>query len=108
SIALNMSKDDREFVSAQTRDHVRRSYVMTEPASDRAQHEIADPMTKRVVDLLEAIDVDEEKGRTGRVVDMRCKRLAKLILELMAIREPGEIVVVREVQQLGVAAIREC
>src|SRR5437016_14425690 len=80
---------------------------MAKPAPDRAQHEIANPMAKRVIDLLEAIDGDEQKRRTGRrLIAVRRERLMKLMLEFITIREAGQIVVVRQMQEFGMPSIR--
>src|SRR5947209_5911333 len=102
-----MTKDDREFVSAETSHDIGRSHVMAKPAPDRAQHEIANPMAKCVVDLLEAIDVDEQKRRTRRrLIAVRREGLLKLMLEFITIRESGQIIVVRQMQELGMPSIR--
>ena len=51
---------DGEFVAAQSRDHAGSRNRRRQPFRDRAQHEIAAGVAQHVVDLLEAIEADNQ------------------------------------------------
>ena len=51
---------DGELVPAQARDQTRRRHHRHQPLGNGAKHEIATGMTEHVVDLLEAVDADNQ------------------------------------------------
>ena len=62
-------KQNAEFVAAKTRNHVRFAHALAQSLRDPAQKLVADRMTKRIVDFLEQIEID----------DQNCERFAALI-----------------------------
>jgi len=64
------------------------------------EQDVADVMTVRIVDVLEAVEVHEEQ-RDGRFRPLRDReRLLRAVIEEETVREPGERVVEREPAQL--------
>ena len=56
--------DDREFVAAETGDHVDLPQATLEADGDDAQQFVAERMAERVVDLLEVVEIEAEKRET--------------------------------------------
>jgi hypothetical protein len=59
-------QQDREFIPAQTSDHVVPAQRLLQSRREIAQDQVADPVTEPVIDLLESIEVEKQqsKGRT--------------------------------------------
>jgi hypothetical protein len=51
---------DGEFVAAEARHHVAVAHRGAEPTRDRDQHFIADAVAVKIVDLLEAVQIEQE------------------------------------------------
>ncbi len=60
--AVDVFDQHREFVATQPGDRVTGSQVVSQAARERREHFIARPVTERVVDRLEVVDVDEHRG----------------------------------------------
>ena len=80
-----------------------------QPARDRLQQLVADRVAERVVDDLEAVEVEEQhRGAALGVMALRAAdRLVEAVDEQHPVRQPGERVVQRVVLQapLGLAAV---
>ncbi len=86
--ALRADADHREFVAAQPRHHAVAD-ATPQPVGDAPQQCIAGRMTVRVVDLLEAIEIDAEDGHA--VVAVRCgKRLLHAFAEQKPVGKTGQ------------------
>ena len=86
---------DRELVAAQAREKRRSVGARGQASRDAFQQEIADAVTERIVDAFEIIEIDVED------VDVRSRRgvgknADRAFLELGAVRQAGQRVVVRE------------
>ena len=55
--------EQRELVAAEARDRVALADVLLDPLGDLAQQLVADRVAERVVDDLEAVEVEEEDGQ---------------------------------------------
>ena len=78
-------------------DVVGAAYVFADAQRDAAQQFVAGGVTQRVVDQLEAVEVDEEQGEP-RVVALRTIDLFEQgFVELVAIAQPGQVIVIGEV-----------
>ena len=55
-----------------------------------------------IVHLLEPVQVDEQHGHAGAVAAGAGQRGVEMLLELRAVGQPGEVVVVGQVRQTGV------
>jgi len=66
-----MRQDDGEFVAAQAGDEVIGTQLLIQPVGHDAQHLVADLVALRVVDVLEAVEIDEQQR------DLRFSRCAR-------------------------------
>ncbi len=86
-------EQDDELVAAEAGQRVARTQRLPEARGDRDEHLVADLVTQGVVDELEAIDVEEEDGRTPPALAPRLQRGAEPVEEQRAVRKPGQRVV---------------
>src|SRR4051795_9853813 len=88
--------EDAELVAAEAGDGVARVEQLGEPAGHLAQDLVAVVVAERVVDVLEAVEVDEHHD-DGAVAAVRGRdRAARAVGEQHAVRQPGERVVERQ------------
>ena len=65
-VAVAAVAEDRKLIATEPRDLVAATELLPETLSDLLQEQVAVPMAKRVVDLFEAVEVDEQQtGRLG-------------------------------------------
>ena len=74
-------------VTAHARDRVAGSHDRFEPASDRLQDGVAGAVAAEVVDLLEAVEVDEDERERAAGAPCACERLLDAVLEERAVRQ---------------------
>ena len=98
---VDARQQDRELVAAEAGDDVGRAQPLAQHARDARQQAVAGRVAERVVDGLEAVEVEHERGALGAVAAHVREVPRELLLEAAAVREPGERVVVGEVAQLG-------
>ena len=89
---VGFEQDDRELVAADPRGHVREPDVVADRLGDVLQGSVARLMAQRVVDLLEAVDVDEQQRGLGVVARGASDLALELLVEPPAAREPGQLV----------------
>ena len=80
---------DGELVASAPRDGVPRAGDALEPAGDIGQHEIADLVPEAVVDVLEAIEVEEEDRQRAEVPRDASARLPEAVLAERASLSPS-------------------
>jgi hypothetical protein len=69
TVHLGHRQDDRELVAAETRHGVGLAQHAAHPRRHTRQHAVAGVMAERVVDLLEAVQVeDQQRQRRARAV----------------------------------------
>jgi len=100
--------DGDDLVRPHTGRAARIAETLHEPADQRLQHLVADVAPERIVDVLEAIDVEHRERETaltpGRPFEVTCQPLQ----QQRAIRKAGERVVVGEiVEALGLDDVIE-
>ena len=100
---VDARQQQRELVAAQPRDGVPFAHALAEPLRDAAQQLVARGVAEAVVDLLEAIEVDEDEPHALAVAVSLRERDLEAVLEEPPVREPGERVPVSE----GVEALLE-
>ena len=61
----DVREDDGELVAAESRDGVLRAHHAREPRGSLLQQRVADVVAVDVVDLLEAVEVDEQQSDMG-------------------------------------------
>ena len=107
SAALHVLDDDGEFVAAHPADMAERPDLLDQALGDALQHRVALRVAERVVDRLEAVEI-EEQDRAGRVAPGRARQsLAEQLADPAAIGQAGKHVHIGEVGQplLGAADV---
>ena len=100
---LGVGADDRELVTAKPCDGVGRSQHALQPRSDLLQQRIAAVVAERVVDVLEAIEVEQKDAKHRLVAARAEQRLPQTVAEQRAVGQSGQRIVQRLVlQRVGV------
>jgi hypothetical protein len=82
---------DSEFISAEAGDNIIVPHLLRDPVCHAAKQAIADLMAKRVIDLLESIEIQEEK-RHRLLPVATSQRGPQLFAKPMTIGQSGEAV----------------
>src|SRR5207248_159458 len=87
-------EQDGELIAAQSSDRVGRPQATFKPPRERDQQVVADTVTEAVVDVLEAVEINEEDGEqvvgaAARVLDGE----AEVVEQERAIRQPRQRIV---------------
>ena len=90
--------DDRELVAAEPGDGVAAAHDAAEALADTDEERVAGVVAVRVVDRLEAVEV-EEHDRERDLTDDR-ERLVQLVLEQEPVAQPGQRIVERLVDEV--------
>ena len=98
-------EQDHELIATETRGRVDGAHGALEAPRDLAQQIIAGPVPERVVDELEAIEVDHQHRELMRLPLGLGDGLGDAVIEQQAVRQPGEDVVRGEVAQLPVGGL---
>lgn len=100
-LALDLGCNDEELVTAQAHGGIGAAYRAAQTVRDLLEQRVANPMTQRVVDRLETVQVDEHQHHghagAGRAFDLVLQPFA----EQMPVAEPGQCIVVSQMAQLG-------
>ena len=75
-----------------------------QPRRDLAQHEVADVVAERLVDRLEAVEVDEQDGQLRALAVRLLHRLGEHAVEHQPVRQAGQAVAEAGALQLGLGA----
>ena len=90
----------RELVAGEPRQRVLRLEQPSEPAREGEQDRVADRDADRIVDLLEAVEIDHHHGGLDLRVGLgEGEHRFEPVEEQLAVRQAGEVVVHRVVQQ---------
>ena len=92
--------DDRELVAAGPRDRVGVAQVRGEALRDALQHLVAGGVAERVVDLLEAVKVEEQQPEVAAAAPRAQHRLVQPVAEQRPVGQARERVVLRQERQL--------
>ena len=79
-----------ELVAAEPRDDVAGPDAAAQARGGGPQHRVAGLVTERVVDDLEAIEIDEQNGEPAAVAARRFARQAEQLREARAVRQAGQ------------------
>ncbi len=94
-------EEEGELVSAQPRHGVAGPDASEQPLAHRHEQPVAHRMAQALVDVLEAVHVEEEDGEAQvRLALQERHRLPQPVHEQRAVRQPGESVVKRVVEEL--------
>ena len=80
---------DRELVAAEPRERVALPQRLLQARADLAQHLVARRVPERVVELLEAVEVDQQQGDVAVLV---LDRLGQPVEQMAAVAEAREVV----------------
>ncbi len=103
-----MMGEDRELVAADACHHVAFAHRLAEAACDADEAFVARAVTVDVVDPLEAVQVEEQDRMAAVGARRRSDRLGQRIVELAAVRKPGERVVQGEIARLPLGGDAAC
>ncbi len=92
-------QDGDEFVAADARQRIDGAQHFLETHGRHAQERIADRVAQRIVDLLEAVEVERQHGEAGAGALRLGNRHAQAIGQERAVGQAGEVVVRRHVTQ---------
>ena len=101
SASLDLRQQHDEFVAALTADRVRApdaAPVRRRATDCSSESPIAVPQA--VVDVLEAIEIEEQHGETMAVAAGQCDRLGQPVVQQHAVRQIGQEVVLRQMDGL--------
>ena len=79
-----------EFLAAEPAEQIARPYRRRNQVAERLEHAIAGLMPGRVVDLLEAIEIEQQQRRGPAIGDRPFEQRAAEIEERAAIGDPGQ------------------
>src|SRR5690606_17101343 len=92
---VRVAENDDELVAGQPGGKIAAPHVRAQQAGERLQHAVSDRVRMAVVDLLEAIDVDQRDRRTAAPGAVRLERLGQCQLEMPSVRQRGERILER-------------
>ncbi len=86
-------EEDGELIAAEPGERVLRVQMAGEPAAKGEQHAVADDEAEALIDVLEAVDVDEHHGRAiGLALAGAGDGAGHAVHEQLAVGEPGQAV----------------
>lgn len=109
SFVFQRGRNQGELVPAEARDRVAVAHHRAQRGSDLLQEPVADIVTERIVDALEAIQVDEQNRKESPLAPAGGDVDAQTVEEQRAIGNAGEAVEVRQLLEpfLGAVPLRE-
>ena len=94
---VNPVENDDELVAAKPGDEVAFAYATLDPFGYLDQQHVASPVPERVVDDLEAVEIDEEQCAPATAAMGRPDRLLKQLMKDHTVRQTGQLVVRRQI-----------
>ena len=104
-VAVGVAQQDGELVAAEAGDHVGLADAVVQRAADGADDLVAGLVAAGVVDVLEAVEVEQEDRALAAVARGVGDVLGELLVEAAAVEELGQRVVVGQVLQLVLEAL---
>ena len=99
AIEVGERQEDGKLVAAQPCHRVGLPQRRTEPRGDELQHAVAGMMSERVVDLLEAVQVEQQQRQRLALAGGDARRLVETIVQERAVGQVGQRVVIRQVDE---------
>ena len=103
--ALGRDLQDRELVAAEPRHRIDLAHAAAQPLRHVMQQLVAGRVAERVVDRLEAVEVDQHQREALAVAALARERVLDAVAQQHAVGEAGERVVMRHVGDLVGAAL---
>ena len=97
---LQCLDDEDEFIAAQAGDGILRTHCLFQPFGDPLQKEVTHGVAHGVVDVLEAIQIEEQHGGPGPLTLGTQDCLLQAVVEQQPVGEFGQRVVVRQMGEL--------
>ena len=97
---FDFRKQDHEFIAALTADGVRTANAAISRLRHGLQQLVADRMPQRVVDVFEAIEIEEQHGQPVAVAPGQRDRLGEPVVQQHAVGQVGQKVVLSQMRQL--------
>src|SRR6185312_3479681 len=94
-------ENDDELVARKARDEVGRAHRRRQASAELAQHVVAGRMAERVVDPLEAVDVEEQQRDLPLAALRAAQRSGDAVVERVTVRQTGQRVLLREPLELS-------
>ena len=104
-LAVGVAQHDGELVAAEAGDDVGLAHALAQRAADGADDLVAGLVAARVVDVLEAVEVEQEQRAAAAVAGGVADELGQLLVEAAAVEQVGQRVVVGQVLELGLEAL---
>jgi len=98
--AVGSGQQHNELVAAEPADDVAFAQPLAEALADRPQDQVPAGMTEGVVDLLEAVEIDQKQGQTPAAASASAETLPQAFLEQQPVGQIGHPVVVGQVQHV--------
>src|SRR5690606_13549598 len=88
-----LGQQQNEFIAALPADGIGTPHAALQAQAVLLQQPVADPSSQRVVDLLEAVHIDEHQGNPPAMPGRQYQALVQAIQQQHAVRQPGQGVV---------------
>jgi len=92
----DVAQQDQELIAAEAANDVMRAYTRAQAAAHLEQQLIADGMTHRVVDVLEAVQIDEQQRQHGLAAARVVDRIARALVKQEPVGQAGKRIVMRK------------
>ena len=103
---VEVGGDHDELVATQARHRVGEPHHAEQALRDVFQHLVAGLVAQAVVDVLEAVEVQEQHGHLAAVALGTGQRLRQAVRQQLAVRQAGQCVVVRQLCQFGLVRLK--
>ncbi len=90
---LGVCGEHRELVTTEPRDRVSRAQYAPQPSRDLLQEAVAAVVSQRVVDVFEAVEVEQQHAEHLLVAARRQQGLPQTVAEQAPVGQPGQCVV---------------
>ena len=102
---MQAGKQNDEFVASQSRHGVDVAQLLFQSNGNAFEQQVADRMTKAVIDVFEAIQIEEKHGALTAVFLLIVECGEQSAFEQCAVGQPGQRIVVRLVVELGLGML---
>src|SRR3546814_2545313 len=93
-----LADDHRKLVATQSGHGIGTAHYRLQALGNRLQQLIANAMATRIVDVLEAVQIDEQQRQRAVAAPTKRNRLIDAIKKQAAVGQPGEAVVQRQLR----------
>jgi hypothetical protein len=80
------------------------AHLVAQPSADLGEQPVALEVPERLVDLLEAVEVDQDQGELPLAARVSRELLGKPLVQRPVVADPGQLVAAGEREQAGLLA----